>query len=98
MLKILVSLVSLFLVAVLVLSLRQERMDLTSQSAKLFIKINQRRHLLWGQQIKISAGTNPIAISKKLKARAAAEAAQRAAATMPALIAVPVNGATAGNQ
>ncbi len=97
MLKLLVSLVSLFLVAVLVLALRQERMDLTSNSAKLFIKINQRRHLLWGQQIKISAATNPIAISRTLKARAAAEAAQQATATMPALIAVPVKTGSGGN-
>ena len=97
MLKLLVSLVSLFLVAALVLALREQRMDLTSDSAKLFIKINQRRHLLWGQQIKISTATNPIAISRTLKARAAAEAAQRADATMPALIAVPVKGAGGGN-
>ncbi len=97
MFKILVSLASLFLVAALVLVLRQERMDLTSDSARLFIKINQQRHRLWGQQIKISAGTNPIAISRQLKARAAAAAAHRASATMPALIAVPVKGAAGGN-
>lgn len=96
MFKILASLIALFLIAATVFELRQERMNLTSQSAHLFVKLNRRQHALWGQQTQIAAETNPIVISQRLKARQmTADISKKSApsqntSTPSELIAVPV--------
>lgn len=67
MYKMLACLVAFLLMATVLMGLRRTRLSLTSQSAHLFHRIIQRRHILWDLQTRIAASTNPIVLAKELK-------------------------------
>ncbi len=78
MYKIVTCLFCFMLMAAVLFDLRRTRLDVTADSARLFHTIGQRRHILWDLQTRLSAQTNPIILTKRIKAldaRAAADAA-----------------------
>ncbi len=75
MFKILTCLIAFFIIAGLLFGIRQVRLDLTSQSARLSAQIARRRQILWDQQTKIAAATNPLTLAARLHAMQAAQAA-----------------------
>ena len=66
MFKIVTCLIAFFLTAAVLFGIRQVRLDLTSQSAQISAQIARRKQILWDQQTKIAADTNPQAISARL--------------------------------
>lgn len=64
MLKLLLTLGCSFLLAIALLQLRQQRLELNYQSNKLHNQIRQMQARLWSQQIQIAQYTAPNAISK----------------------------------
>ncbi len=67
MLKFLAMIGVFLLVGLVLLGLRQHRLELTSQTAKLHDQILDREQVLWGQQEEIARKTNPLAVSAGLK-------------------------------
>lgn len=67
MLKLLVTLGSFLFVALALLGLRHHRLELTSQTAKLYEQIQVRTHTLWDQEALIAQKTNPIVTAKNFK-------------------------------
>jgi cell division protein FtsL len=64
MLKILLTLVFTMLIAVALLQLRHQRLELNYQTNKLHDEIRQSQAKLWNQQLQIAIYTAPNAISK----------------------------------
>jgi|GEM_PF-5574277 len=68
MFKILTCLIAFFITAGLLFGIRQMRLDFTSQSAQLSAQIARHKQILWDQQTKIAADTNPQALAARLRA------------------------------
>ncbi len=68
MFKILTCLIAFFVIAGLLFGIRQVRLDLTSESAHISAQIARHRQILWDQQTKIAADTNPLTLAQKLQA------------------------------
>ena len=64
MLKLLLCLVLSTAIAVLLLQLRQQRLELNYQANKLHAQIEHSQAKLWNQQLQIAVYTAPNAISK----------------------------------
>ena len=64
MLKLLLCLVCTVLIAVLMLHLRQQRLELNHQANLLHNQIEAQQARLWNQQLQIAVYTAPNAISK----------------------------------
>ena len=64
MIKLLLCLTTCLCLAVLVLQLRQQRLELGYQSNQLHNKIEDQQARLWNQQLQIAMYTAPNAISK----------------------------------
>jgi cell division protein FtsL len=62
MLKLLLCLVTTMLLAVLLLQLRQQRLELNYQTNKLHAQIEAQQARLWNQQLQIAIYTAPNAI------------------------------------
>jgi len=67
MLKLMVMIGAFLLVGLSLLGLRQHRLELTSQTAKLHDQILEREQVMWGQELQIAKTTNPLAVSEGLK-------------------------------
>lgn len=92
MYKIIACLLSFMLVATVLFDLRRARLNVTANSAHLFHQIGRRRHILWDLQTRLSAQTNPIVLTKRIKALDARTAANAANTTAPASVTpMPVN-------
>ena len=81
MFKILTCLLAFFLTAGLLFGIRQKRLDLTSQSARISAQIAGHKQILWDQQTKIAADTNPQALFARLRALRTQDAATQPAAS-----------------
>ena len=68
MFKILTCLIAFFITAGLLFGIRQMRLDFTSQSAQISAQIARHKQILWDQQTKIAADTNPRTLTAKLRA------------------------------
>lgn len=68
MLKLLICLVGAAAIAVLVLELRQQHLELSYQTAQLHDQIASRQAKLWDQQVQIAIYTAPNAIQKTVDA------------------------------
>jgi hypothetical protein len=99
MFKILTCLIAFFVIAALLFGIRQKRLDLTSESAHISAQIARHRQILWDQQTKIAADTNPLTLARKLKALQARQAATQGAAASSGIMiyATPVFKAPAYN-
>ena len=64
MLKLLLCLSSAMLLAVLMLQLRQQKLELNHQANKLHNQIEAQQAKLWNQQLQIAVYTAPNAISQ----------------------------------
>ena len=64
MLKLILCLVAALLLAVLMLQLRQQRLELNHQANLLHNQIEAQQAKLWSQQLQIAVYTAPNAISK----------------------------------
>ena len=64
MLKLLVCLIAIAAVAVCLVHLRQQRLDLNHEAGQLHAAIEARQAKLWDQQIRLAAVTNPPAIGR----------------------------------
>ena len=64
MLKLLLTLALAMVLAVTILQLRQQRLELNYQSNRLHNQIRQSQAKLWNQQLRIAEYTAPNAISK----------------------------------
>lgn len=64
MLKLILTLTFTMLLAVVLLQLRQQRMELNFQTNRLHNQIRQSQAKLWDQQLQIAIYTAPNAISK----------------------------------
>ncbi|HEY4329704.1 MAG TPA: hypothetical protein VGN88_08200 [Phycisphaerae bacterium] len=67
MMKMLVMLGAFLLVALTLLSLRQHRLELTAQSAKIYGEIRDRNDILLTQQVEIARRTNPWTLANNLQ-------------------------------
>lgn len=98
MFKILTCLITFFIIAGALFSIREIRLDLTSQSTRLSAQIARRQQILWDQQTKIAAATNPLTLTARLKAMQAVQSATQPAASGGMMIyATPVFKAPAYN-
>ncbi|MGC9258808.1 MAG: hypothetical protein ACP5I8_01840 [Phycisphaerae bacterium] len=79
MFKIIGCLIAFFVIAALLFVIRQIRLDCTSQSAQLSAQIARKQQILWDQQTKIAAATNPQTLLVKLRAIQAAQSTTRSA-------------------
>ena len=86
MYKIIACHLSFMLVATVLFDLRRSRLNVTADSAHLFHQIGRRRHILWDLQTRLSAQTNPIVLTKRIKALDARTAADAADTTAPASV------------
>jgi cell division protein FtsL len=62
MLKLLICIFSGLLIAVLVLQLRQQRLEINYQTSQLHNQIHAQQARLWNQQLQIAVATAPNAI------------------------------------
>ena len=69
MLKLLLCILASGTVAVLVLELRQQRLELSYQTNRLHTQIEQSQAKLWNQQLQIAVYTAPNAITKTVGER-----------------------------
>jgi hypothetical protein len=67
MVKLLLLMVCLAATAVVMLELRQQRLELSYQCASLHKKIEKAQLVLWNQQLQIANETTPTAIRKTVK-------------------------------
>lgn len=67
MLKLLFTLGVFLLLSLAVLGLRQHRLEVTSQTARLHDQIKVREQTLWDQRVQIAKSTNPLALAVNLK-------------------------------
>ncbi len=99
MYKIIACLISFLLVATILFGLRRDRLNVTAESARVFHKIGQRRHILWDLQTRLSAQTNPIVLSRRIKeldAKAAAAAVTADASQSATVTPAPIGGTVPG--
>lgn len=68
MLKLLFTIVVFLVLGLTVLGLRQQRTEITAATARLHHEITLRKHTLWGQEETIAKRTNPLVLTKGLKA------------------------------
>jgi len=66
-LKLLTMLVAFLLVALALLGLRQRRLELTSESAKIYSTIREKNETLLDQRVEIAKVTNPWTLAWTLK-------------------------------
>jgi hypothetical protein len=66
-LKLLIMLVAFLGVALALLGLRQHRMELTSESVKIYDQIRERNESLLDQRAQIARNTNPWSLAATLK-------------------------------
>jgi hypothetical protein len=66
--KLLTMLMAFLLVALGLLGLRQRRLELTSESAKIYSQIRERHESLLDQRVEIAKITNPKALATSLEA------------------------------
>ncbi len=66
MLKLLTMLVAFLLIALMLLGLRQRRMELTSETSALYGQVQDRRERLLNQQVEITGVTNPKTLNQSL--------------------------------
>ena len=64
MLKLLLCLIAATAVAVCLVQLRQQRLDLAHQTSQLHAAVEGRQALLWDQQVRLAAVTAPPAIGR----------------------------------
>lgn len=69
MLKLLVTLLAFLALALAVLGLRQHRLELTAQTARLLEQIERRTHSTWDQEARITTVSNPLVLAQNLKSR-----------------------------
>ena len=69
MLKLLLCIIASATVAVLMLELRQQRLELSYQTNRLHNQIEQSQSKLWNQQLQIAVYTAPNAITKTVGER-----------------------------
>src|SRR5262245_10159754 len=69
MLKLLLCIIAAATVAVLVLQLRQQRLELSFQTNRLHTQIERNQSKLWNQQLQIAVYTAPNAITKTVGER-----------------------------
>jgi hypothetical protein len=67
MLKLLLCLMVTVATAVMLLELRQQRLNLTFENNKLHNQIEATQSKLWNQQLRIAVGTAPNAMAATLK-------------------------------
>jgi cell division protein FtsL len=67
MLKLLICIFSGLLLAVVMLQLRQQRLELNYDANKLHTQIESQQAKLWNQQLQIAVFTAPNAISKTVE-------------------------------
>jgi hypothetical protein len=65
--KLLVMLGAFLLVALTLLSLRQHRLELTAQTAKIYDQIRDRNDTLLSQKVEIARRTNPWTLANNLQ-------------------------------
>jgi cell division protein FtsL len=70
MLKLILCLVCAVALAVVLLQLRQQRLELNHQANRLHNQIDAQQAKLWGQQLDIALYTAPNAISKTVENKA----------------------------
>jgi hypothetical protein len=68
MLKLLTMLVAFLLVALALLGLRQRRLELTAESAKIYSQIRERNETILSQRVEITNKTNAPALAGALQA------------------------------
>jgi cell division protein FtsL len=66
MLKLLICLASATLLAAVILQLRQQRLELSYETAELHDQIRGQQSRLWDQQLRIASCTAPNAISQTI--------------------------------
>jgi len=66
MLKLLICLVSATLLAAVMLQLRQQRLELSYETAELNDQIHSQQSKLWNQQLQIASCTAPNAINQTI--------------------------------
>ena len=69
MLKLLLCIFATFTIGVLLLELRQQRLELNFQTNQLHSRIEKSNARLWNQQLQIAVYTAPNAISKTVDQR-----------------------------
>src|SRR4051812_20037415 len=67
MFKLLAMIITFLLVALSLLAIRQHRLELTAQSAKIYDQIRERNQTLLDQQVQIAKITNPWAVASALE-------------------------------
>ena len=72
MFKLLVTLGTFLLVAMMLFALRQQRLEVHAQCAKLYQEIEGRREVLRGQRVEISRATSPKVLAQSTDAPASA--------------------------
>ncbi len=66
MIKLLLCLTSCMLVAICLVQLRQQRLELSHQTSELHNQIEQRQGRLWNQQLQIAELTTPPAVQSAI--------------------------------
>ena len=67
MFKLLFTLTVFLVMALLLLGMRQQRLALTSETAKLHNEVLKREQKLWDQQDQIARQTNPLVLTEQIK-------------------------------
>lgn len=67
MFKLLAMLVTFLVVALLLLGLRQRRLELTSETSAIYAQIRERNETLLDQRVEIAKQTNPWTLAGALK-------------------------------
>jgi len=68
MLKLLVTICAFLVIAMGVLGLAQYRAEVQSQTVRLHQNIEDKRQVLWNQQVEITRVSNPITLASNLRA------------------------------
>ena len=68
MFKLLFTLMVFLMLGLALLGLRQHRLELTAETARLHQQVLDREKTLDGQEVQISQSTNPLKISEAIKA------------------------------
>ena len=67
MLKLLFTLGAFLVISLAVLGLRQRRLEISAETARLHDQIKLREQTLWDQQVQIAKSTNPLTLAVNLK-------------------------------
>ena len=68
MFKLLFTLVIFLALGLALLGLRQHRLELTAEAARLHQQVSEREQTLWGQEVQIALRTDPRKITEAIKA------------------------------